>query len=138
MLKDYELITENARHNPESFVGNPVNSFLLTKKLTTDFQNFQKMFRSSDIEGINFFYVLFKTILIKIDLVILEYVDRVKENLILPTIEDYEGVIVALHRLEDTYLLDPKDIRTGNLSRKHPSRPLNGKFYFKGNFNNRF
>ena len=52
MLKDYELITENAKDNPENFVGNPVNSFLLTKKLTTDFQNFQKMFRSSDIEGI--------------------------------------------------------------------------------------
>jgi hypothetical protein len=75
------------------------------------------------------------TFLIKIDFIILEYVDRVKENLILPTIEDYEGVIVALHRLEDTYLLDPKDIRTGNLSRKHPSRPLNGRIYFKQNFN---
>lgn len=58
MLKDYELITENARHNPESFVGNPVNSFLLTKKLTTDFQNFQKMLRSSDIEGIHFLSIL--------------------------------------------------------------------------------
>ena len=52
MLQDYELITEKAKNNPENFVGNPVNSFLLTKKLTKDFQQFQKMVNSSEIESI--------------------------------------------------------------------------------------
>ena len=52
----------------------------------------------------------------------------------LPTNEDYEGAIVALHRLEDTYLLDPNDIRTGKLSEKHPSRPLTGIMKSKKSF----
>ena len=42
----------------------------------------------------------------------------------IPTKEDYEGAIVAIHRLEDTYNLKPNDIRSGNLSRTYPSRPL--------------
>ena len=59
MLQDYELITEKAKTNPENFVGNPVNSFLLTKKLTKDFQQFQKMVNSSEIESIIFNYISF-------------------------------------------------------------------------------
>lgn len=42
----------------------------------------------------------------------------------IPTREDYEGAIVAIHRLEDTYNLDPSDIRNGKMSQKYPSRPL--------------
>ena len=53
-------------------------------------------------------------------------INKIKTNLTLPTEEDYEGAIVALHRLEDTYLLDPKDIKNGILSDKNPSRPLTG------------
>ena len=57
-------------------------------------------------------------------------VSKIKEDFNLPTNEDYEGAIVALHRLEDTYALTPKDIRTGNMSKKHPSKPLTGKDFF--------
>lgn len=53
-----------------------------------------------------------------------EMVSLIKEKYSLPTSDDYYGVIKAIHRLEDTYQLDPTDIRTGNLSVKHPSRPL--------------
>lgn len=53
-------------------------------------------------------------------------INKIKTNLTLPTEEDYEGAIVALHRLEDTYLLDPKDIKNGILSDKNPSRSLTG------------
>ena len=55
-----------------------------------------------------------------------ETINKIKTNLTLPTEEDYEGAIVALHRLEDTYLLDPKDIKNGILSDKNPSRSLTG------------
>lgn len=50
----------------------------------------------------------------------------IKENFILPSNDDYVGAISALHRLEDTYLLEPEKISHGNLSQKHPSRALNG------------
>lgn len=53
-------------------------------------------------------------------------VAEIKEKFILPTGEDYTGAINALQRLEDTYLLSPAEIRSGNLSKNYPSRPLNG------------
>jgi hypothetical protein len=45
----------------------------------------------------------------------------------LPTTEDYDGAILGIHRLEDTYQLDPMNLSSSNISMKHPSRPLTGK-----------
>ena len=56
-------------------------------------------------------------------------VKTIKEKFMLPTNEDYKGAIKAIHRLEDTYLLSPSDIRSGKLSQKHPSRPLTGNLF---------
>ena len=54
-------------------------------------------------------------------------VDVIKNKYVLPTDVDYEGAIVALHRLEDTYALSPSDLRTGNLSQNYkPYRELTG------------
>jgi hypothetical protein len=50
---------------------------------------------------------------------------------LLPTIEDYEGAILGIHRLEDTYLLKPKDLALGKISAKHSSRPLTGNIFIK-------
>jgi hypothetical protein len=66
---------------------------------------------------------------------ILGLVRDIKENYLLPDNEDYKGTIAAIHRLEDTYLLDPEKIRTGQLSEKYSSRPLNGKFHIGFIFN---
>lgn len=55
-----------------------------------------------------------------------DLVSEIKEKYVLPSSEDYSGAIQALHRLSDTYLLNPKEIRLGNLSQNYPSRPLNG------------
>ena len=51
----------------------------------------------------------------------------IKNKILLPTNDDYKGSIEAIHRLEDTYLLNPADIARGNLSQKHISRPLTCK-----------
>jgi hypothetical protein len=59
---------------------------------------------------------------------ILEMVALIKEKYLLPTGEDYDGAVIALHRLQDTYQLSAKDIRTGNLSKNYPSRQLSGTF----------
>ncbi len=49
----------------------------------------------------------------------------------LPGTDDYNGAAVALHRLEDTYNLKPRDIRSGSLSKKYPSRELTGKIFIQ-------
>ena len=114
MLIDYELITNQSRSNPQKFISNPVNIFLLTKKLTKDFETFnQLMFKNwwpnHLEESLN---------------------SKIRDfQIIMPTDKDYEGVIQAIHRLQSTYLLDTKDIQMGNLSHKYPSiRPLSGRF----------
>lgn len=53
-------------------------------------------------------------------------VSDIKEKYPLPSLEDYNGAAVALHRLEDTYQIEPQNIRLGNLSSQFPSRPLTG------------
>ena len=56
-----------------------------------------------------------------------DLVNYLKSKLDLPTAEDYEGSIEAIHRLEDTYQINPKDMSDGNISEKYPlTRPLTG------------
>jgi len=55
MLEDFELITKESTENVESFLSNPVNTFLLTKKLTKDFKLFKSINNSTEIEGSSFF-----------------------------------------------------------------------------------
>jgi prolyl 4-hydroxylase len=43
---------------------------------------------------------------------------------LLPTDNDYTGAIKAIHRLDDTYLLNATSIRLGSLNARYPSRPL--------------
>lgn len=104
ILGGFSDIVEISRNDPENFVGNPVNSFLLIKKIYSDLEKF--------VDTLNNFDRLTSMI------------DEFRENENLPDKDDYEGAIVAIHRLQDTYLLDPIDIRTGNLSKNYPSRPL--------------
>ena len=124
MLKDYELITNKSKANPEQFISNPVNIYLLTKKLTKDFQLFNQLifenwWPNHLEESLN---------------------SKIKDSqIVMPSEKDYEGVIKAIHRLESTYLLETKDIQMGNLSQKYPSsRPLNGIFEFDFYFENKF
>ena len=104
LLSDYELVTETSTKSASNFIGNPVNSFVLIKKLTKDLQRFVDTVNSLDK--------------------LKDVVREIKEAFILPTNEDYEGAIIALHRLEDTYSLEPSQIRRGNLSALYPSKPL--------------
>ena len=52
--------------------------------------------------------------------------DHLYENQTMPNNEDYIGAVQAIHRLSDTYLIEPDDIRKGNISTKYPSRQLTG------------
>lgn len=108
--KAKQIVSEFRKFSLESgkqanIVGNPVNAFLLIKLMVKDLQKF--------VDSLNTLDELKK------------FVRDIKEEFFLPNNEDYDGVIKAMHRLEDTYLLEPKDIRLGNLNSLYPSRPLN-------------
>ncbi len=45
----------------------------------------------------------------------------------MPLEEDYNGVVTALNRLQDTYQLNIKDIIYGNISEIYKSKQLTGK-----------
>ena len=92
------------KSDPEKFIGNPVNAFLLIKQLSVDLQLF--------VDTLNNFEKL-KSL-----------VHDISEASSLPTSDDYTGAIKAIHRLEDTYLLNATSIRLGSLNARYPSRPL--------------
>jgi hypothetical protein len=35
-MKDFEFIAENSRNDPVSFISNPINGFILIKKMSRD------------------------------------------------------------------------------------------------------
>ncbi|XP_069123787.1 prolyl 4-hydroxylase subunit alpha-1-like isoform X1 [Argopecten irradians] len=81
--------------NPEQYLGNPVNAYLLIKGFTIDWDR--------DITG--------ELAPIKPDLE--ERIQDLKESL--PSYEDLNGAVVALLRLQDTYKLDTDRIAGGDL-----------------------
>jgi len=105
IVSDFEAMAEMSGGDPDRFIGNPVNAYLVIKQLMKDLQKF--------VDTVNTYEKL------------KDLVSEIKEKYVLPSSEDYSGAIQALHRLSDTYLLNPKEIRLGNLSKNYPSRPLN-------------
>lgn len=53
--------------------------------------------------------------------------DKLRTELWMPDEDDYRGAVTSLIRLEDTYLLTPKDIRNGEFGKSKSMRKLNGK-----------
>jgi len=60
-----------------------------------------------------------------------EILNEIIKKFLVPNDEDYFGVMNAIHRLSETYLLEPKHLRLGNIShiKSHHSsiRPLDCK-----------
>ena len=84
-MKDFEDLEKDSIDNPERFIGNPVNSFLIIKKLTKDLQKF--------VDTVNAIEKL------------KDVVRDIKENSILPTNEDYEGSITAILRVKKNFFM---------------------------------
>ncbi|XP_060074824.1 prolyl 4-hydroxylase subunit alpha-1-like isoform X2 [Ylistrum balloti] len=101
LAKLKQLASDMADHsttvlqNPEKYLGNPVNAYLLIKGFTIDWDR--------DVTGeINS---------LKPDLE--ERIQHLRESL--PSYEDLNGAVVALLRLQDTYKLDTDRIAGGDL-----------------------
>ncbi|XP_058262142.1 prolyl 4-hydroxylase subunit alpha-1a isoform X2 [Hemibagrus wyckioides] len=94
-VEKMETLTTTATHDPEGFLGHPVNAFKLMKRLNTEW---------AEVE----------------DLVLKDMSDGFISNLTIqrqyfPNDEDQAGAAKALLRLQDTYNLETQAISTGDL-----------------------
>ncbi|KAK9871119.1 hypothetical protein WA026_011403 [Henosepilachna vigintioctopunctata] len=92
--KHHAIATEDV----ESYVSNPINAYVLVKKLSTDWQQVEALM-SADVAA--------------------DYMSNItyiKENMKFPTPEDLNGAAMALTRLQDTYQLDTSSLARGELN----------------------
>jgi prolyl 4-hydroxylase len=104
LVKHYQTMRDEAEAAGESFVGNPLNSFLLIKKLTSDWKEVRSLIQASS--GDHLVGNLTE--------------QRQQFGLRWPSDEDLNGAATGLMRLQDTYRLDTNSLARG---------VLNGKYY---------
>ncbi|XP_067619710.1 prolyl 4-hydroxylase subunit alpha-1 isoform X2 [Eurosta solidaginis] len=81
-----------------AYVSNPINAYLLTKRLTTDWRQVENLM-AHDV-GVDF----------------LQNITDYRNVLKFPSDEDLNGAAVALMRLQDTYKLDTSSVARGMLN----------------------
>lgn len=95
--KEYTVRNQEAIKEGAKFVSNPVNAYLLIKRLTSDWTYVESMMKNNAAEQF-----------------IQNITERRKINEIkYPDEEDLTGAAVALLRLQDTYRLDTHDLSEG-------------------------
>ena len=88
--------------DPEKFVGNPLNAFLLIKRLTKDWENVKQLLKGRTRKSI-----------------LNSLANKTKQFMLLwPTDEDFSGAAISLARLQDTYQLSIEDILEGRLANR--------------------
>jgi prolyl 4-hydroxylase len=95
----YEDIQSRAESDVEKYVGNPLNSYLLIKKLTSDWKEVKNLMAT------NLGETMFTNM-----------TDSFQRPLKWPSEEDLSGAAIALTRLQETYKLDPSDLANGKLN----------------------
>ena len=100
LIKHYEELRDTAVGGEEKFVGNPLNSFLLIKALTSDWKTLQGLIENT-AGG---------TLLANLT------EERESHGLKWPSDEDLNGAAVGLMRLQDTYRLDTDSLARGVLN----------------------
>lgn len=95
----YEDIQTRANDNVEKYIGNPLNSFLLIKKLTSDWKEVKTLMTKNTAEAI-----------------FANLNDTYEKPLKWPSEEDLNGAAIALTRLQDTYNINPTDMAHGKLN----------------------
>ncbi|XP_071438685.1 prolyl 4-hydroxylase subunit alpha-1 [Hetaerina americana] len=87
-----------ASQDVQLYLSNPINAYLLVKRLTTDWK---------EVEA---------TMLDDVGLGFVENITSYREVLKFPSDEDLNGAAVALMRLQDTYKLDTASVARGELN----------------------
>ncbi|XP_054711189.1 prolyl 4-hydroxylase subunit alpha-1-like isoform X2 [Uloborus diversus] len=105
LSREYEKLHNVASKDVETFLSNPVNAYLLVKRLTADWKTAENLIDGSHSRAI------------------IENITR-QEDLKFPDEEDLSGAASALMRLQDTYLLDTSTLARGEIQGTSPSAEL--------------
>jgi len=106
--KDYQKKNQEALKYGMDYVANPVNAYLLIKRLTSDWSYVETMMRNNNAE------VFLKNITNQRDSALVKFPDQ----------EDLNGAATALMRLQDTYKLETTEIAEGRLAGLQRTSPL--------------
>ncbi|XP_066993933.1 prolyl 4-hydroxylase subunit alpha-2 [Anabrus simplex] len=96
--EEYAREHEEASQDVQGYLSNPINAYLLVKRLTTDW----KAVESQMVNDVGSGFV--------------ENITNYRAVLKFPTDEDLNGAAVALMRLQDTYKLDTSSVARGELN----------------------
>lgn len=98
---------EGALADKVEYVSNPINAFLLTRRLLVHYQKIDELMQM----GLG--------------------VKLIDDTSMVPTGRDYAGVVAAISRLQDTYKLDTADLALGKIRGRVVSRELTAEECFK-------
>ncbi|KAH8381795.1 hypothetical protein KR009_000228 [Drosophila setifemur] len=97
-MDDYQREHADASSDITAYVSNPINAYLLTKRLTTDWKQVENLMEH-DV-GAEF----------------VQNISQYRNIMKFPSEEDLNGAAVALLRLQDTYQLDTSSVARGKLN----------------------
>ena len=115
-MEDYAREHEEASRNIQQYLSNPINAYLLVKRLTTDWKRVEELI-TQDV-GKSF----------------VANITNSRSDLKFPTDEDLNGAAVALMRLQDTYKLETAQVARGVLNGVQYSTGLSGSYTFFSSF----
>ncbi|XP_049773206.1 prolyl 4-hydroxylase subunit alpha-1 isoform X3 [Schistocerca cancellata] len=95
---EYAKEHEDASRDIQGYLSNPINAYLLVKRLTTDW----KAVEAQMVDDVGSGFV--------------ENITQYRNVLKFPSDEDLNGAAVALMRLQDTYKLDTSSVARGELN----------------------
>lgn len=137
----FSMEYEKAQADPTEYLANPINAYLLVKRLTTDWKNTENLLKNDIYQGIT---IINKNITFNIyhlnfnfselfEIFLEEMTNNLtdSDNIKFPTNEDLSGAAVALTRLQDTYNLDTQSIARGELNGIKYSTELTCKLFKK-------
>lgn len=114
--EEYDKKNKEALNQGPQFVENPVNAFLLIKRLTSDWGFVDQLMKTN----------LAEEFLRNIT----EVQEQAAATIKFPTDEDLDGAAVALMRLQDTYKLSTKEMADGKIQGVQRSEPLTAQDCF--------
>lgn len=106
LREQYQKLFNRANEDVETFLSNPVNAFLLVKRLTADWKLAEDLAQGTHSKAL------------------IENITQYRQDLKFPDEEDLNGAAAALMRLQDTYKLDTATLAKGQIEGTKPSPEL--------------
>ncbi|XP_035209546.1 prolyl 4-hydroxylase subunit alpha-1-like, partial [Stegodyphus dumicola] len=113
LKEEYGRLHQVASVDSQSFLENPINAFLLVKRLSADWKAAENLMLKSAGKDL------------------IENITQTREDLKFPEDEDLTGAAEALLRLQDTYKLDTSTLARGQISGTKQSHELTANDCFE-------